>query len=550
MRIKRILLSFSIFFLSGFFFLVLYGNKKGIEATNYYSEEFESCTSILVTKGASVDGSLMTTHSCDGSWEFRLKVVPSKTHKPGEIRPIYKGGGHGAERKQAVKVGEIPEVKQTFSRFDIAYPFINEKQLAIGESTFGGRRELYNPEGMFDIMALQRIVLERTSTAREAIKLMGELVTKYGYSDFGECLTLIDTKEAWVFEIIGAGPLKMGAIWAARRVPDGEVFVTANRSRIEEVNLDDKDNFMASDNVFQLAEEKGWYDSHAGKPFKFNESYAPSDSIGCRRREWRVLSTIAPSLKLDPWSEEYPFSVKPDKKVSIELLKSLHRDYYKNTEFDPSQGLASGPFHNPNRFATWTRPPKGYIGWERPISIFRCSYCFIAQTRDWLPDWIGGLAWFVEDDPKTGCFVPFYCGIKKVPECYQIGRRDEFNRKSAWWAFDFVSNWANLRYSHIVQDIQKAYTDFENSFSELQSTIETRAKTLYKENPKACRDYLTRYCNETSQRVVDDWWALSEYLIIKYNDGYINQPQGRITTSYPKEWLDAVGYGRKKLKKR
>jgi dipeptidase len=540
---------FVVFILFLFLLLALIplGKKSTLEQEDDSWTEFENCTSIVVSKKASADGSVMTTHSCDGGWEFRLNVVPGKTSKKGEMRPVYKGGGRGAERRQAIKVGEIPEFKQTFSRFDVAYPFLNEKQLGIGETTFGGRRELYNPEGKFDIMALQRIVLERTSTAREAIKMIGELVKKYGYSDNGECLTFIDTKEAWQFEIMGAGPLEIGAVWAAVRIPEGEVSVSANRSRIGEINIKDKDNYLASENIFTLGEEMGWYDPKSDKPFRFYEVYAPSNSIGCRRREWRVFSTLAPGLKLDPWAVRYPFSIKPEKKVTKQMLMSLHRDFYQGTEHDLSKGLAAGPFNNPNRYSTRTRPPKGHIGWERPISIFRCSYCIVVQVRDWLPDWIGGLVWFAEDDPKTSCFVPFYGGITKVPESYQIGRRDVFDKKSAWWAFDFVSNWANLRYSQMSEDIKKASTDFENTFFNLQASVEARAEALYKENPQACREYLTEYSNETAQRVVDDWWALADYLIVKYNDGYVNVPEGRSASGYPKEWLDAVGYGKTKI---
>jgi dipeptidase len=512
-----------------------------------WPDEIDNCTSIPVSKAASADGSVMTSHACDGGYEFRLHVVLSRTHQPGEMRTVLKGGGNGAEQKQAVKGGEIPEVKETFSRFDIAYPFMNEKQVAMGETTFGGRQELYNPEGFFDIMELERVALERASTAREAIKIMGELATKYGYSDYGECLTVCDTKEAWVFEIMGPGPLQIGALWAARRVPDGEVSVSANRSRIGEIDSNDKENFMASENVFKLGEEMGWYNPKAGKPFKFNEAYAPDDSIGCRRREWRVLSTLAPSLKLDPWALEYPWSVKPDKKVIPQMIMALHRDYYQGTEFDLSKGLAAGPFANPIRFSTSVHPPEGYLGWERPISIFRCSYCFVSQSRAWLPDWVGGLIWFAEDDPKTSCFVPLYCSITTVPESLQIGRRDVFDRKSAWWAFDFVSNWANLRFSSMIEDIRRAYQDFETTFFNLQPAVEARAKTLYQDNPQACREYLTRYSNEMAQRVVDDWWTMADYLIVKYNDGYISTPGKMPSAGYPKEWLDAVGYGKTKI---
>lgn len=533
--------------LSSIYFSLSSPKEIGYSQAFSLEEDWANCTSIVVTKTASSDGSIMTTHSCDGGFEFRLKVVPARTARPGEMRPIMKGGGHGAERPQAVKVGEIPEVPQTYTRFDIAYSFMNEKQLGIGETTFGGRRELYNPQGKFDIMELQRIVLERCTTAREAIELIGQLVEKYGYGDMGECLTFIDKKEAWVFEIMGSGPLEIGAIWAARRVPEGEIFVSANRSRIGELHLDDANNYLASKNVYTYAQKKGWWSPDSGEPFRFNKIYAPSESIGSRRREWRVLSTLAPSLKLDPWQVDYPFSVKPDQKVSVQDLMALHRDYYQGTEFDLSQGLAAGPFSNPNRFATRIRPPQGHIGWERPISIFRCSYCMIAKTRDWLPDWIGGLVWFAEDDPKTSCFVPFYCGITTVPEAYQIGRRDKFDRRSAWWAFDFVSNWANLRFADMIKDIRQAATDFETTFFNLQPAVEKRALTLYQEAPEACRQYLTNYSNEMAQRVVDDWWTLAEHLIVKYNDGYISLGPNRRSPGYPKWWLDAVGYGKKKI---
>ena len=529
--------------------LFFFGIKNGPDPKVILSEEVENdpCTSILVTKTASADGSVMTTHSCDGGYEFRLHVIPGKTNTPGSMRPIFQGGGNGAERAQAVKVGEIPAVGQTFSRFDVAYPFMNEKQLGLGETTFGGRRELYNQEGLLDIMALERIALERTTTAREAIKLMGALTAEYGYGDSGECLTIIDPKEAWVFEIMGAGPLEIGAVWAARRIPEGEVFVSANRSRIGKIDLKDTENFMASDNVFLVAEEMGWYDPQAGKAFEFNKAYAPRTSIGSRRREWRVLSTLAPGLKLDPWSTDYPFSVKPGKKVTVRELMALHRDSYEGTPFDMTKGLAAGPFNNPNRFSTRVNTGD-YVGWERSISIFRCSYCVVLQARDWLPDEIGGLAWFAEDDPKNSCFIPLYGSITRVPPSFEIGRRDVFNRESAWWAFNFVANWANLKYAYIFSDIKKAYTDHEDTFFELQPSVEARAQSLYAESPEKCREYLTRYSYETSRRVVADWWTLAEHLIAKYSDGYITTPNKRESPGYPKEWLDKVGFGKTKIK--
>ena len=511
-------------------------------------DEQDHCTSVLVTKSASADGSVMTTHSCDGGYEFRIHLVPGRKNPPGTMRPVLKGGGFGRENKQARIVGEIPEVEKTFSRYDAAYSFMNEKQVAMGETTIGGRRELYNDEGMFDIMELERIALERAATAREAIQIMGDLATQFGYGDYGECLTIIDPREAWMFEILGAGPIETGAVWAARRIPEGHIGVSANRSRITKLNLEDKDYYMASENVFAVAEEMGWWDPASGEEFLFNKAYGRPVTYNSIRREWRVFDILAPSLKRNPWDKNVPFSVKPDKKVSPRDLMRIHRDYYEGTEFDMTKGLAAGPFNSPNRWSTPTKPPKNHIGWERSISIFRCAYCVVLQCRDWLPDWIGGLAWFAADDPKTSCFVPFYSGITSLPQAYEIGGRDKFERESAFWAFNFVGNWAELKFSYMIEDIQKTAAAFEDGFFNLQPIIEKRAVELFKEKPELAQQYFTDYSCTMAQRTVDEWWKLGEYLITKYSDGYVNLPQTGKRVGYPAEWLDAVGYGKQNLK--
>ncbi len=486
----------------------------------------------------------MTTHSCDGNYEFRIHIVPAKSGQSGSTRPVLKGGGHGREREPARVVGEIPEVERTFARFDAAYPFMNERQVAIGETTIGGRPELLNDEGLFDIMELERIALERCSSARQAIQIMGELATRYGYGDRGECLTVVDPKEAWMFEIFGAGPIEPGAVWAARRIPDGHVGVSANRSRITTLDLSDKDHYMASDNVFSLAEQMGWWASGSDTPFVFNRAYAEAPSFYNTRREWRVFDILAPSLKLDPWDSEVPFSVKPDRKVSPQDLMRIHRDSYEGTPFDMTRGLAAGAFGSPNRWSTQLRPPDGHIGWERPIAVFRCSYCVILQCRDFLPDWIGGLAWFAEDDPKTSCFVPLYGSIARLPKAYEVGGRDHFERDSAFWAFNFVANWAEIKFSYMLEDIRRARSTLEGGFFDLQGMVEKRALDLYREKPELAREYLTDYSCTMAQRTVEEWWMLSDYLVAKYSDGYVNIPRTGETVGYPREWLDAVGYGK------
>jgi dipeptidase len=492
-----------------------------------------ACTSIVVGKDASADGSVMTTHTCDGRYEFRITLVPAKTHEPGAMRPVMKGGGQGLDLPQAVKVGEIPQVAKTYAYFDIAYPFANENQVMMGETTIGGRRELRNNEGWFEIWELQRVALERARTAREAVQIMGELAETYGYGDSGECLTVTDPNEAWFFEIFGAGPFEKGAVWAAVRIPDDQVGVSANRSRIGEIRTDDPDNYMYSKNVFDVAQEMGWWDPSQG-PFNFAKAYGPKDSFYNIRREWRVLSLLAPSLNLDPWAEEYPFTVKPDKKVSVADLMAIKRDYYEGTEFDLTKGMAAGPFGNPNRYAT----PTTLGEWERAISMFRCSYSIITQSRSWLPNEIGGVIWFGEDAPHSTTYVPFYCATTSVPVSFSIGRRDVLDRNAAWWAFNYVSNYADLKFNYMIKDIREVSGKFEAEALAMQSAVEKAALELYKIDPQLAVKFLTNYSNDLADRVVAAYWALADRLAVKYQDGYVDLK----TVGYPEWWLKEVGY--------
>jgi dipeptidase len=375
----------------------------------------DACTSVPVAPEASTDGTL-TSHSCDGGYEIRMKVVPGKTYPAGAKRDIMKGGGLGEEKpanQQEHKVGEIPQVEKTFTRYDASYPFMNEKGVIIGETTIGGRRELFNDEGLFDIMELERLALERASSARDAIKIMAEFAEKYGYGDSGECLTIGDPKEVWQFEIFGPGPAEIGAVWAAKRIPAGEVGVSANRSRITTLD-DNPDATMYSKNVYKVAEENGWWKK--GEPFIFNRAFGMSGNITPNRREWRVLSLLAPSLKLDPWAPEQPFSVKPDKKVDVRQVMAIHRDTYEGTPFDQTVGPLAGPFGTPNRWSIprTFKPAEGYSPVERMIAVHQASYVTVLQARADMPAWIGSLVWFAPDDAKTSVFTPFYAGNLKA----------------------------------------------------------------------------------------------------------------------------------------
>ncbi len=289
----------------------------------------EGCTSVLVGRLASVDGSTMTSHSCDSNTDRTwINMEPGRHYGPGAmdtvwLEPKLTAGPHDQDQ---IPAGEIPQVRQTWKFLNAAYPIMNEHQVAIGETTIGGKRALRSRAGMINAPELYRILLERATTAREAIQIADELTREYGYSDWGECFTFNDPREVWFFEILGPGEGKVGAVWAAVRLPDDQVAVSANAHRILQLHLDDPDHYLASENVFSLAEEMGWWDPDSGEPFQFAYAYADRTSLYSRRREWRALSLLAPSLNLHPESENYPLSVKPDEKVSVADLLKIFRD--------------------------------------------------------------------------------------------------------------------------------------------------------------------------------------------------------------------------------
>jgi len=531
-------------------------------------QEFEKtsgCTAITVSQGASADGSVMTTHTDDsGTDTGHVYMVPAVDWEPGTMRTVLKNTDDGPYRQfregEAIySPGEIPQVAHTYAYTNASYSFQNEKQVGMGESTFGGSRELRNKDGWFEVVELQRIALERASSAREAIQIMGDLATKYGYCVSGEHIPVIDKDEAWVFEICGPGPLwkpgsdKLGAVWAAQRVPDGEITVCANRSRIGAINLDDPDHFMASKNIYSLAEQMGWWDAKSGKEFKFYETHGQKDySTYNGRREWRVLDLVAPSLNLDPWMERYPFSVKPDKLLSVQDIMTIERDHYEGTEFDLTKGLAAGPFGCPNRYPTpGSQNPEGSSGWERAISMFRTNYSTVVVARKDIPDWIGGLTWFGYDAPHSTCYIPIYCGITQLPDSFREGMRggsyDVFSRESAWWAFNFVSNWADLKYSYMIEDIKAVRDPFEAEFFAVQPTIEKAAIELYEQNPTLAQSFLTTYTNSCATRVVDAYWKLASQLVGRYADGYVygDDTYKRDSVGYPDDkWRKAVDFGK------
>jgi len=349
------------------------------------------------------------------------------------------------------------------------------------------------------------------------------LTKKYGYIDWGECFTFADPKETWQFEILGPGKGKKGAVWAAQRIPDDQVGISANSSRIREIDLKNKDYFMASDNVYSLAEEMGWWNKKSGKPFEFCYAYASRNSMGSRRREWRVLNFVAPSLKLDPNSENFPFSVKPDKKISVNNVIDIFRDSYEGTEFDMTKSLTTV-----NRKGETVKSPVACphmnrelmalfnIKRERSICSSYATYLQVTQSRGWLPDAIGGVVWIGYDNPATTPHTPFYCGISRMPESYMVDGRWGFRRDCAWWAFRRVSQLAKFRWQDMTKDIEKVWKNIEEKAFTDQPRIEEEAERMYKKNPEKAKKFLTKYCLDVANQAVKTYWKLGDDLWAKY----------------------------------
>jgi dipeptidase len=488
--------------------------------------EFDACTSIVVGKAASADGSTMTSHSCDSQTDRTwMTVVPNMKHRPGEKAPVYMSPKEtkGPNDPDAISVGEIPQVPETYAYINSAYPVMNEHQLAIGETTFGGKNELKSDEGMLDCPELYRLALERATTAREAIRVIDELTKQYGYNDYGECFTFADTKETWHFEILGPGKGKKGAVWAAVRIPDDHVGVSANASRIRQINLKDPDNYMASSNVFSLAQEKGWWKPESGQPFEFCYAYADRNGMYSRRREWRVLSQAAPSLKLDPNAENFPLSVKAERKLSVNDILSLFRDYYQDTDFDMTNGVVAkdksgkvvkSPVANP--FMNNDYKQLFSVKSERTIACSRATYVHVTQSRSWLPDPIGGVVWLGYDNPVTTPHIPFYCGIESMSKSYMVDGRAKFRRDCAWWAFRSVGQLCYLRYQDMSKDVEHVWKEIETKAFTDQPEFETKMLTVYKKDPVQVRRLLTEYSQKIANDAVARYWQLQEELWTKY----------------------------------
>ena len=501
------------------------------------------CTNFLATPGATADGSVIVTYTCDGEFHPTLRHLPAEDHEPGATQEITDWSGN--------VLGQIALPAHTYAVVNL----MNDKQVTIAETTTGGRSELINPDGLLHYWTLMPLVLQRAATAREAVEVMGALVAEYGYRSSGESFYIGDPHEAWMVEMVGPGPGDpdgVGAHWVALRVPDGYVAGHANLGRIADFPRDDPDNCLHSNGMEKFAQERGWYDPATDGAFSWRAAFHPTTPQQLRytaTRVWSLYRRCAPSREWPsdyhrgvPGAEPLPLWIKPDRKLTVADVFELMRDHYEGTEIDMTRGVDAGPWNSPFRAR-----PMGFevdgekYTWERPISTQQTGFSMVTQSRAWLPDAVGGLTWYGVDDTYFTCYVPLYCGISDIPPSFATGGLRRFSWESAWWVFNFVSNYAQLKYEPMIADIQAVQAEIEGDFLDLQPAVERTAADLAESDPALMRRYLTDYSVQHAEGVTDKWRELGEHLLTKYNDGYVKDDNGRPQESgYPEAWLRTV----------
>ena len=492
----------------------------------------DACTNFLITKGATVDGSTMITYAADSHTLYgEMYFWPAADHQSGEMTDVI-------EWDTGKFLGKIPQVPHTYQ----VTGNMNEHQVAIGETTFGGREELqHQPGAIVDYGSLIYLALQRAKTAREAITVMTDLVAKYGYASEGESFSIADPNEAWILEMIGKGEAEKGAVWVARRIPDGYISGHANQARITTFPLNDPDNCVYSSDVISFAREKGWFDGK-NKDFSFSGTYAPVNFEGarfCDARVWAGFRKVASNMdqyqdyalgKIVKGANGYatnrlPLWVKPDSLLTVKDVMGMMRDHFEGTALDMTKDVGAGPYKLPYRWRplTWEIDSTTYVN-ERAISTQQTGFSFIAQMRSKYPDPIGGIMWFGVDDTYSTCYMPVYCGIQKVPEPIRVGNGDmlTWSDNSAFWVFNTVANFAYLRYDSMIKDIQKVQSELETKFVEFTPAVDEAAMDLWnKGEHQLARKFLTEYSDKQVNLTVNRWKQLEHYLIIKYKDGNV-----------------------------
>lgn len=480
-----------------------------------------ACTNFIVGKKASADGSVIVSYSADSYGMFGwLYHYPAATHPDGAMRDIH-------DWDTGKYLGQIKEAKQTYN----VVGNMNEYQVTIGETTFGGRPELVDTTGIMDYGSLIYVALQRSRTAKEAIKVMTDLVKEYGYYSSGESFSIADPNEAWIMEMIGKGPGIKGAVWVAVRIPDDCIAAHANQSRIHKFNLNDKDNCLYSPDVISFAREKGYFNGK-NSDFSFADAYCPLDFSGlrfCEARVWSFYNMFSKTTGdaylpyiLGKSKEPMPLYIKADSKLSVRDVQRAMRDHYEGTPLDITKDLGAGPFETPYRLSPLTFKVDGveYFN-ERPISTQQSAFSFVAQMRANLPDPVGGVLWFGLDDANMTVFTPVYCCTDRIPVPYAEGNGDciTFSWDSAFWIYNWVADMIRPRYSLMIDDMRAVQKELEDTFESAQSGIESAALKLYQESPEKAKDFLTNYTDMTARTTVDRWKKLAEFLIVRYNDG-------------------------------
>ena len=484
--------------------------------------EAEACSNFIVGKKASVDGSVMCSYSADDYGMFQyLCHYPAAKHAKGEMRKIFDWDSNKY-------YGEIPEAAETYN----VIGNINEWQVTIGETTYGGREEMVDSTGIMDYGSLIYVALQRSKTAREAIKVMTTLANTYGYNSGGETFTICDPNEAWIMEMMGKGAGSKGAVWVALRIPDDAICAHANQSRIGKFNMKDKKNVMYAKDVVSFARSKGWFKGKDAD-FSWKMAYAKPDFSGrrfCDARAWAMLNhfyDMSPyldwALGKNPDAQDMPLWVVPNKKVSVQDVENVMRDHYEGTPLSVADGsdIGGGIWEMPYRPTPlmYKVDGKQYFN-ERPVSTQQSGFVFVSQMRSWLPREIGGVFWFANDDANMAAFTPVYCSMTERPECYNTPGVDavHFSKKNAYWVCNMTSNIVYPRYSLMFPTLKEVRDSLDNSYFATQAGVEKKAQELYAQNPQAAVKYLNDYSVEKAQQMLARWNQLFEFMVVKYND--------------------------------
>ena len=518
-----------------------------------------ACTNFLVGKDASQDGSTMISYAADSYALYGfLHFVPATNHAEGAVREVK-------DWDTGKPLCTIPQVAHTYN----VVGNMNEHQLAIGETTWGGRPELESGEGI-DYGSLIYIALERCKTAREAIKCMTDLVAEYGYASSGETFSIADPNEVWLMELIGKGKVEKGAVWVATRVPDDCIAAHANQARFTTINFKDKENWMWSKDVVSFARKQGYFEGK-DKEFNFQEAYAPYDFSGlyvCEARVWSFFRKFSDDM--DKYfdfasgktfvetggkyaGERMPLYIKPNHKVSAQELKDCMRDQYEGTPLDITQGPDAGPWNSKLRYGSLGFQYDSVQYWfERPIATQQTAWSFVAQMRGYEGANAGGIFWFGVDDAATSLYVPMYSSITAVPECFQEGNGDlyTYSPTSAWWTYNIVANWAYTKYSAMVPDIQRVQSTWEDKFNSQIAVIDQQVAAM---DQQQAQKFLTDYSCLQAQESTAAWKELGIYLFVKYLDGQqrkekdgqflrnpYGEPEGPNRVPYPAEFLQKI----------